>query len=257
MLIGRLTAQFGKHRIRINSEYQHRCEGTPLKVGNERLPQTAATTGSALATTPRRLPVAGGDIDRRARLLRRAVLSQPGNVDDGDVLSASCSRPATPRSATTPSSASRRRTAITNLIPVTEQSNAINPATGQRYAPVANFLYRGVQQWGWAVGKTDGWQAHGVRTSPARTTEGRLPGQPAGPARSDDRQRDRPGVPLQPGRAERGQLLAARHGPPDHHEPPRRSSPRTAGRSAASRCRARFAGIGPRATRRSKATAPP
>src|SRR5262245_2744662 len=32
MIIGRLTAQLGKHRIRFNSEYQHRCEGTPLKV---------------------------------------------------------------------------------------------------------------------------------------------------------------------------------------------------------------------------------
>ena len=48
---------------------------------------------------------------------------------------------------------------ITNLIPVTEQSNAINPATGQRYAPQANYTYRGMQSWGWAVGKTDGWQA--------------------------------------------------------------------------------------------------
>ena len=45
---------------------------------------------------------------------------------------------------------------ITNLIPVTEQSNAINAATGRPFAPVANYRYRGVEQWGWAVGKTDG-----------------------------------------------------------------------------------------------------
>jgi hypothetical protein len=32
MGIGRMTGQFGKNRIRFNSEYQHRCEGTPLKV---------------------------------------------------------------------------------------------------------------------------------------------------------------------------------------------------------------------------------
>jgi len=32
-------------------------------------------------------------------------------------------------------------------------------ATGQPFAPVANYRYRGVEQWGWAVGKTDGWQA--------------------------------------------------------------------------------------------------
>jgi hypothetical protein len=41
------------------------------------------------------------------------------------------------------------------LIPVTEQSNAINPATGIQYAPVANYRYRGVETWGPATGKTD------------------------------------------------------------------------------------------------------
>ena len=29
MIIGRVTAQLGNHRIRFNSEYQKRCEGTP------------------------------------------------------------------------------------------------------------------------------------------------------------------------------------------------------------------------------------
>src|SRR4029078_13273408 len=33
---------------------------------------------------------------------------------------------------------------ITNLIPLTEQSNAITPATGLRYAPVAGYRYRAV-----------------------------------------------------------------------------------------------------------------
>ncbi len=32
MIIGRVTGQFGQHRILVNSEYQHRCEGTPLRV---------------------------------------------------------------------------------------------------------------------------------------------------------------------------------------------------------------------------------
>ena len=35
MWIGRIMGQFGKHRARINSEYQHRCEGTPLRVETE------------------------------------------------------------------------------------------------------------------------------------------------------------------------------------------------------------------------------
>ena len=34
-VIGRVTGQFGKNRVRVNSEYQQRCEGTPLKVGAE------------------------------------------------------------------------------------------------------------------------------------------------------------------------------------------------------------------------------
>src|SRR5688500_18163305 len=32
MIIGRMTGQIAQHRIRFNSEYQHRCEGTPLRV---------------------------------------------------------------------------------------------------------------------------------------------------------------------------------------------------------------------------------
>src|SRR4030095_17007429 len=45
--------------------------------------------------------------------------------------------------------------ADTTLTPVTEQSNAVNPATGIQYAPVANYRYRGVETWGPATGKTD------------------------------------------------------------------------------------------------------
>src|SRR5688572_30132589 len=44
---------------------------------------------------------------------------------------------------------------ITNLIPVTQQSNAINPATGTPFAPVANYRYRGMETWGPAKGATD------------------------------------------------------------------------------------------------------
>jgi hypothetical protein len=44
---------------------------------------------------------------------------------------------------------------ITNLIPVTEQSNAINAATGLPFAPVANYRYRGVESWGPASGKNN------------------------------------------------------------------------------------------------------
>jgi hypothetical protein len=44
---------------------------------------------------------------------------------------------------------------IANLIAVTEQSNAINPATGLPFAPVANYRYRAVPSWGPAQASTD------------------------------------------------------------------------------------------------------
>ena len=35
MIVGRLTGQIAKSRLQFNSEYQKRCEGTPLKVGSK------------------------------------------------------------------------------------------------------------------------------------------------------------------------------------------------------------------------------
>jgi hypothetical protein len=157
MIIGRVTGQFGKHRIRINSEYQHRCEGTPLKVetkgchnrgqdwiglGNNQAPfqspEATSTAARGYFDVPFYLNQVSWTMPVSGKLLLEAgytpfrynpIFGLPS--PDG----------------------------ITNLIPVTEQSNAINPATGQRYAPQATYTYRGVQSWGWAVGKTDGWQA--------------------------------------------------------------------------------------------------
>ena len=50
MVIGRLTGQFGQHRIRVNSEYQHRCEGTPLRVGTN-LTRTSRSSRSRSSRT--------------------------------------------------------------------------------------------------------------------------------------------------------------------------------------------------------------
>jgi len=157
MIIGRVTGQFGKNRIRVNSEYQHRCEGTPLKVETEgchnrgtdwiglgnnlapfQSPEATSTAARGYFDVPFYLNQVSWTMPVTSRLLLEAgytpfrynpIFGHPS--PDG----------------------------ITNLIPVTEQSNAINAATGLPYAPQANYTYRGIQQWGWAVGKTDGWQA--------------------------------------------------------------------------------------------------
>jgi hypothetical protein len=157
MVIGRFTAQAGRHRLRYNSEYQHRCEGTPLNVdtngchnrGNDwvglgnnvapfQSPEATSTATRGYFDVPFYLNQPSWTWTASDRLLFEAgytafrynpIFGQPS--PDG----------------------------ITNLIPVTEQSNAINPATGLPFAPQTNYTYRGLQNWGWAVGKTDGWQA--------------------------------------------------------------------------------------------------
>jgi hypothetical protein len=154
MIIGRMTGQFGNHRIRFNSEYQARCEGTPLNVGSEGChkrgddwvglgnnqaptqmsPEATQTAGRGYFDVPFYVNQATWTMPKSDKLLLEAgfnlfryqpIFGHP--APDAD----------------------------TSLIPVTEQSNAINPLTGVRYAPVANYRYRGVESWGPATGKTD------------------------------------------------------------------------------------------------------
>jgi Carboxypeptidase regulatory-like domain len=153
MLIGRATGQFGKHRVRINSEYQHRCEGTPLTVGTDgchnrgedwiglgnnigaqQSPEATSTAGRGYFDVPFYVNQGTWTMTASNQLLLEAgatffryqpIFGQP--PPDG----------------------------VTNLIAVTEQSNAINPATGLRYAPVANYRYRSVENWGPATASTD------------------------------------------------------------------------------------------------------
>jgi hypothetical protein len=157
MWIGRLTTQLAKNRLQLNTEYQHRCEGTPLNVGSEGChkrgndwiglgnntapfmsPEATSTAARGYFDVPYWLTQASWNLPLTTRILLDAgytgfrynpLFGFP--PPDG----------------------------ITNLIPVTEQSNAINPATGLQYAPQPNYTYRALEQWGWAVGKTDGYTA--------------------------------------------------------------------------------------------------
>jgi hypothetical protein len=156
MIIGRVTAQAGKSRFTVNSEYQHRCEGTPLKVDTQGchnrgddwigLGNNAAPFQSPEATST----AARGYFDA-PYYLNQVSWSMPWNnklLLDGNYAAFRYN----------PLFGFPPPDGITTLIPVTEQSNAINPATGRQFAPQPNYTYRGVEQWGWAVGKTDGWQ---------------------------------------------------------------------------------------------------
>jgi len=137
--VGRFTAQVSaKHRVSFNQEYQRRCEGSPLKINTTDGCNTrsadwiAAGTATAspeanpnyFGNTPYRVTQAIWTAPMTSRLLVEAGFTwfsfsggTTGRVPpDG----------------------------IFDLISVTEQSTATNPATGLQYAPRANFAYRGV-----------------------------------------------------------------------------------------------------------------
>ena len=160
MIIGRLTGQFGKNRIRFNSEYQHRCEGTPLNVETEGCHNRGEDwigLGNNAGAHP---DVAGSDVDGGPRLLRRAVLRQPGHVDDAASATSCSSRPATRAFRYQPIFGHPAPDGITNLIPVhravERDQPGHRPAVSRRWRTTA---IAACESWGWAVGKTDGWQA--------------------------------------------------------------------------------------------------
>jgi hypothetical protein len=154
MIIGRLMGQFGQHRIRVNSEYQHRCEGTPLQVGTDGCHNRGedwiglGNNQNPIQMSPEATQTAG-----------RGYFDVPFYVNQG-----TWTMPASDKLLLEAGYTAFRYQPIfghpapdadTSLTPVTELSNAINPATGLRYAPVANYRYRGVETWGPATGTTD------------------------------------------------------------------------------------------------------
>ena len=154
MAIGRLTGQFGKSRIRFNSEYQARCEGTPLKVetqGCHNRGENWVGLGNNQAPTqmsPEATQTAGRGYFDVPFYVNQGTWTMP--KDDKLLFEAGYNA-----FRYQPIFGHPAPDADTSLIPVTEQSNAVNPLTGIQYAPVANYRYRGVESWGPATGKTD------------------------------------------------------------------------------------------------------
>jgi hypothetical protein len=153
MYIGRLTAQVGaKNRISFNHEYQKRCEGSPLLVetsgchtrGNDWIAAGAATTSPEAHTPyfdfPYYVTQALWTAPMTSKLLLEAGYTRfsyyhaggPGQIPPDGLFN----------------------------IGVTEQNGtAINPATGQRYAPRANFTYRALSQYNDNYGNPNNWRA--------------------------------------------------------------------------------------------------
>jgi Carboxypeptidase regulatory-like domain len=136
--VGRFTAQVSsKHRLSLNEEYQRRCEGSPLKLGGEGCNTREAgwvAAGTATASPEANPNYFGNTPYHVHQGLWSAPMTSRLLLEAGFTYF-SFSGGTTGR---TPPDG------IFDLISVTEQSTAINPATGLQYAPRANFAYRGV-----------------------------------------------------------------------------------------------------------------
>jgi len=141
MFIGRATAQLTDiHRLNVSHEYQTRCEGAPLRRetdtgchtrGADWIASAGAATSPEAATAyiefPYSLTQALWTAPMTNKILLEAGFSRlwyehaggPGQLPPDGIFD----------------------------ISVTEQSTAINPATGEAYAPRANYTYRALAQY--------------------------------------------------------------------------------------------------------------
>jgi hypothetical protein len=151
--VGRFTAQISaKHRITFNQEYQRRCEGSPLKVDTDGCNTREAgwiALGSA-TQSPEANPQYFGNTPYH---VTQATWSAP--ITNKLLFEAGFTRFAF-RGGTT---GRIPPDGIFDLIQVTEQSTAINPATGLQYAPRANYVYRGVAQASPNYANPNNWRA--------------------------------------------------------------------------------------------------
>jgi hypothetical protein len=163
MMIGRFAGQAGKSRIQVNYEYQHRCEGTPLGVDTEGCHKRGSDWVGLGTTTqsPESTQSAG-----------RGYFDWPFHLTQGQWTLPATSKLLLEANMTifryNPAFGFPPPDGITTLIPVTEQSSALrcgnlstpgcaeaaDPST-LRWAPRANYVYRGIDQWGRAEGATN------------------------------------------------------------------------------------------------------
>jgi hypothetical protein len=171
MAIGRFAGQAGRSRMQVNYEYQKRCEGTPLQVGTEAC-HNRGDDWVGLGTTTQS-PEATGTAGR-------GYFEWPFHLTQGQWTMPATSRLLFDANATwfryNPAFGFPPPDGITNLIPVTEQNGGLacvnlpanvaphpgctpeNAAT-LRWAPNANYTYRALNQWGYAEGATNSYNA--------------------------------------------------------------------------------------------------
>ena len=151
MFIGRATAQVGKNRLSFSHEYQLRCEGTPLKVDTDGCnTRSSAWVASGAATTS---PEATTNYFHFPYYLTQALWTAP--ISSKLLLDAGYSRLAYQHAGGPGQIAPDGISDIS----VTEQSTAINPATGVAWVPRANYTYRALAGYSDNWGNPNTWRA--------------------------------------------------------------------------------------------------
>jgi len=149
--IGRLTAQAAaKHRVAVNWEYQRRCDGTPLKADTDGCHTRGSNWVAATATSS---PEASLN-----------YLNVPYAVVQGRWTNPMTTKVLLEAGATYYSY--RHAGGFLSLPPdgifdigVTEQSTAVNPATGTQYAPRSNYVYRALSEYRDDTASPNNWNA--------------------------------------------------------------------------------------------------
>jgi hypothetical protein len=170
MAIARMSGQLGRSRLQGNYEYQKRCEGTPLTLEGRGC-HNRGEDWVGLGTTTQS-PEATGSA-------ARGYFEWPFHLTQGQWTMPVTNQMLLEANATwfryNPAFGFPPPDGITNMIPVTEQSGALactnaNPALRHpacnaenaatlRWAPSTNYVYRGLEQWGYAEGVTNSYNA--------------------------------------------------------------------------------------------------
>ena len=154
--IGRLTSQVaGQHRVSVNWESQRRCDGAPLQLESD----GCRGRGSSWQ------PVAGGPGNSNTSPeAAMNYLEAPYTIVQGRWTNPLTNRLLLEAGATYYSYEhaggflARPPDAIFD-IGVTEQSTAINPATGAPFAPRANYIYRAMSEYREDTASPNNWNA--------------------------------------------------------------------------------------------------
>jgi hypothetical protein len=154
MYIGRATGQAtSKHRLTFAHEYQVRCEGAPLRVETEGC--HTRESGWQAAGNATQSPEANTSYFDFPYYLTQATWTAP--MTNKLLFEAGYSRLAYYHAggpgALPPDGI------FDGMIGITEQSTAINAATGERWAPRANYNYRALQTYNDNYGNPNHWRA--------------------------------------------------------------------------------------------------